>query len=122
MCFQELGSVLRMTATMDVNHIKSCIDGGLYFLVEEIETTKKKVWQRFYRVVSRDTGNIVTDTTSCRGYAACRKCREICRLGPKGGTTELEKHLVLCSQAVTVDDTALRYSFIFFPIFFSPVS
>ena len=111
-----------MTATTDVNHIKSCLEGDLYFLDEENETTKKKVWQKFYRVFSRDTGNIVTDTTSCRGYAACRNCREICRLGPKGGTTELEKHLALCSQAVTVDDTALRYSFIFFPKSFSPVS
>lgn len=74
--------------------------------VEEKDTSKK-AWKRFLRVVYKINGEIVKDKSSPRGYAACRLCKHICRLGPKGGTTGIEKHV--CSVATTANDSALRY-------------
>ncbi|XP_057372656.1 uncharacterized protein LOC130693515 [Daphnia carinata] len=93
-----------MNTTYDVTHIQCNLNNGSYVLVEEKETSKK-AWQKFLRVVTINEEN-VTDTSSPRGYAVCRSCRQIRRLGPKGGTTDLEKHI--CPIPVTVDDSVSR--------------
>lgn len=93
-----------MNTDYDFNYIQCNLTNGSYVLVEEKQTSKK-AWQKFLRVVTIN-GENVTDTKSPRGYAVCRSCGEIHRLGPKGGTTELEKHS--CPVAVTVDDSASR--------------
>ncbi|XP_046633573.1 uncharacterized protein LOC124312985 isoform X2 [Daphnia pulicaria] len=95
------------TIMADVNYIHVNLSTGSYLLVEETEATKKKVWEKFLRIVYCDTRKMVTDDNSCRGYAACKVCGQICRLGPKGGTKELEDHFSLCSRAAA-DNTALR--------------
>ncbi|XP_046460542.1 uncharacterized protein LOC124207227 isoform X3 [Daphnia pulex] len=99
---------LKMNTIMDVNYIHVKITSGLYSLVEDSEASKKKVWEKFLRIVYCDTRKMVTDDNSCRGYAACKVCGQICRLGPKGGTKELEDHFSLCSRAAAADNTALR--------------
>lgn len=96
----------KMNTDYDFNYIQCNLTNGSYVLVEEKQTSKK-AWQKFLRVVTIN-GENVTDTTSPRGYAVCRSCGEIHRLGPRGGTTELEQHS--CPVAVTVDDSASRYA------------
>lgn len=93
-----------MNTDYDFNYIQCNLTNGSYVLVEEKQTSKK-AWQKFLRVVTIN-GENVTDTASPRGYAVCRSCGEIHRLGPRGGTTELEQHS--CPVAVTVDDSASR--------------
>ena len=94
--------------TPDENHIAVNLADGSYVLIEETEA-KKKVWESFFRIVHCDTREIVKLTASCRGFAACRDCGHICRLGLRGGTKELENHFGICSRTVTVDDAAIRY-------------
>lgn len=94
----------KMNTDYDFNYIQCNLTNGSYVLVEEKQTSKK-AWQKFLRVVTVN-GENVTDTTSPRGYAVCRSCGEIHRLGPKGGLSDLEKHS--CPVAVTVDDSASR--------------
>lgn len=97
---------------MDVNYIHDNVTSGFFLRVEETEATKKKVWDRFHRIVYCNTRKIVTDENSCRGYAACKVYGQICRLGPKGGTKEMEDHFSLCSRAAAdnTDHLVIRYS------------
>ncbi len=94
----------RMSDT-DILDIQEKLDSGLYKLKEEEKfvENKKKLWARFWRVVHTEDGDNVYSRSSPHGYAVCRvgECKQICRLGLRGGTTELENHFC---PLVVVDD------------------
>ena len=83
-----------MNKNVDIEELQKNYN-GLYTLAEEQvcdNAIKNKLWQKFLRVVLSENGNIVIKPSSPYGYAACRDCKQICSLGPRGGTKELEKH------------------------------
>lgn len=79
------------------NDIRLQLDRRLYDLKEEmiVVDSKKKVWQHFWRLVNSKTGEIVKNKISPRGYAVCRGCNCILKLGTRGGTGDLDNHLKL---------------------------
>lgn len=89
----------------DLRYVQSKLDAGHAILMEEKEirgaSTKKKVWKKFRRVVEERIHRVLTTECAPHGYAVCCDCSQICRLGPRGGTSKLDEH-VCRGQAMAI--------------------